>query len=168
MRNAQAVGGSREQLLFIARQPLAFLGILWSSLWINLAPWTYQSIGALGWIQVSLPRALYLLVLVAVPGFMLRMREEVHLRLRQRALLAAVGVTVFLTIAVALYAFLEPLGSDRVMFQGRYLAPVWLLLLLSVYGIKFARQQLGVPLLIGVLLMVMAQNLQTLVWTYWT
>ena len=124
----------------------------------------YESIGALGWIQIYFPRALYLLVFVAIPVFMLRMRDEVRLRLAQRALLAAVGVAVFLTISVALYAFLEPLGSDQLAFHACYLAPwsgsccccpctasglhgdSWALLLLPV-----------------VLLVVMTQNMYTLV-----
>jgi len=73
---------------------------------------------------------------------------------------------VFLTLAVALYAFLEPTGSERVFFQGRYLAPVWLLLLLSAYGIPFVQRHRGVPLLVGVLLVMMVQNLHTLISYY--
>jgi hypothetical protein len=102
-----------------------------------------RSIGILGWFTIALPAAFYLFVLVAGPMFLVRTRdEEVGPQLRSRALLAAVGVAVFVTMAVALYAFLSPIGSGHLSVQGRYLAPVWLLLL-SVYGIAFARNTWG-------------------------
>jgi hypothetical protein len=50
--------------------------------------------------------------------------------------------------------------------QGRYLAPIWLLLALSVYGIAFARRHLGQLFVVGVLLVMMAQNLDTLISYY--
>ena len=163
----QAVGGPHAQLLFILNQPLSFLGILWSNLQNNLLTWTFESIGRLGWLTIALPLRFYLFVLVAGLVFLIQTREEeVRLQLWRRALLAAVGVAVFLTLAVALYAFLEPTGSARVFFQGRYLAPVWLLLLLSAYGIPFVRRHRGVPLLVGVLLVMMVQNLHTLLTYY--
>jgi hypothetical protein len=81
-------------------------------------------------------------------------------------LLATIGLVVFLTLAVALYAFLEPTGSGRVFFQGRYLAPVWLLVLLSIYGLRFSNIRLGQPFVVGVLLLLMAQNFQTLISAY--
>jgi hypothetical protein len=92
--------------------------------------------------------------------------EEVGPQLRSRALLAAVGVAVFVTMAVALYAFLSPIGSGYLNVQGRYLAPIWLLLALSVYGIAFARRHLGQLFVVGVLLVMMAQNLDTLISYY--
>jgi uncharacterized membrane protein len=164
----QAGGGPQTQLLFILQQPLSFLGILWSNLQASLMAWTLGSIGILGWLTVALPPTLYLSVLLGGLGFFSRMREDVSLQLRQRALLAAVGVAVFLTMAVALYAFLEPTGSGKLGFQGRYLAPVWLLLLLSGYGIKFAQRQLGRLFMVGLLLVMMVMNLQTLVSSYHT
>jgi Predicted membrane protein (DUF2142) len=162
----QAVGGPHAQLLFILNQPLSFLGILWSNLQNNLLKWTFESIGVLGWFTIALPPTSYLVVLLGGLGFFVRMREDVRLQPWRRALLAAVGVAVFLTLAVALYAFLEPTGSGRVQFQGRYLAPVWLVLLLSVYGLRFAQRQLGRRFMVGVLLLIMVQNLQTLLSNY--
>lgn len=164
---AQAVGAPQTQLLFILHQPLGFLGILWSSLCNRLFAWTIESIGTLGWITIALPPAFYLFVLVAGPMFLIRTRdEEVGPQLRSRALLAAVGVAVFVTMAVALYAFLPPTASGYLSIQGRYLAPVWLLLLLSVYGIAFARRHLAQLFVVGVLLVMMAQNLDTLISYY--
>ncbi|MDR3633070.1 MAG: DUF2142 domain-containing protein [Isosphaeraceae bacterium] len=162
----QAAGGPHAQLLFILHQPLSFLGIVWSNVREGLLAWTLQSIGVLGWLSFALPAALYLVALLGGIGFFVRMKEEVRLQPWRRALLAAVGVALFLTMAVALYAFLEPLGSDRIYVQGRYLIPVWLLLLLSVYGIGFAQRQLGRLFMVGVLLVVMVQNLQTLISVY--
>ncbi|MFI5258672.1 MAG: DUF2142 domain-containing protein [Candidatus Limnocylindrales bacterium] len=163
----QAVGGSHAQLLFILHQPLSFLGIVWSNLQGNLLMWTFQAIGILGWLTIWLPPAAYLLVLLAGAVFLIRMSDdEVRLQLWRRALLAGVSVAVFLTMAVALYAFLEPIGSGRVLFQGRYLAPVWLLLLLSAYGIRFAQRHLGQLVVVGVVLLLMALNFQTLISYY--
>jgi uncharacterized membrane protein len=164
---AQAAGDPQAQLLFILHQPFSFLGIVWSNVQSNLFMWTLESIGYLGWFTILLPPAFYLFVLLAGPMFLVRTSdEEVGPQLRSRALLAAVGVAVFVPMAVALYAFLSPIGSGKVDFQGRYLAPVWLLLLLSVYGIAFARKHLGQLFVVGVLLVMMAQNLDTLISYY--
>jgi len=62
---APAVGGAHAQLLFILQQPMDFLGIVWanvSSQWTN---WTTEGIGALGWLTVTLPPVLYVVVLEA-------------------------------------------------------------------------------------------------------
>ena len=164
---AQAVGAPQTQLLFILHQPLGFLGILWSNLCTSLFAWTIESIGTLGWTTIALPPAFYLFVLMAGPMFLIRTRdEEVGPQLRSRALLAAVGVAVFVTMAVALYAFLSPIGSGYLLVQGRYLAPVWLLLLLSASGIRVAQRHLGQPFVVGVLLLMMVQNLNTLISYY--
>ena len=162
----QGGGGPQAQLLFIARQPLDFLGIVWSNLQANLVKWPLESIGVLGWFTIALPPLSYLLVLVGGFGALLQWREDVRLRARERALLAVVGAAVFGTMVVALYAFLEPTGSGQVQVQGRYLAPVLLLLLLSVYGIRFAPRPLGRFATVGVVLVVAAQNLQTLISVY--
>ena len=163
---AQDVGGPEAQLSFILHQPLGFLGILWSNVQNDVLKWTLQGIGVLGWLAFALQPTLYLAVLLGGLGLFFRMREEVTLQAWRRVLLAAVGVTVFLTMAVALYAFLEPIGSGRIYVQGRYLAPVWLLLLLSAYGIKFARRQLGRGFLVGLLLVMMVLNMDALISHY--
>jgi uncharacterized membrane protein len=160
-----AAGGPGTQLMFIIREPLGFLGILWSNLQNSLLTWTFESIGALGWLKIAMPPAFYLFVLVAGLVLVVRGGEIVSLQPWRRALLAAVGVAVFLTLAIALYAFLEPTGSGRVFFQGRYLAPVWLLLL-SVCGIKFAERYRGILIIVGVSLVIIAQNLVTLMSYY--
>ena len=162
----EAGGGPHAQLLFILHDPLSFLAILWTNTLDELPGWTLETIGVLGWLRVFLPMALYLFVVVAAVAFVVRMREEVDLEPWRRVLLAAVGALVFLTMAVALYAFLEPTGSQRVFFQGRYLAPVWLLLLLSIYGMRFAASYRGVRVVFVVALIMMASNLQTLMSTY--
>jgi uncharacterized membrane protein len=159
--------GAGEQLMFVLQQPLAFLGILWSSLGNNLLTWTLESIGILGWFTIALPPALYIFILVAGVAFFVGMEEKVSLQVRQRILLAATGVAVFVTMAVALYVFL-PTSSGELSFQGRYLAPVWLLLLLSAYGIRFIKRRVSPLSLIGVLLVIMLVNLQTLLTFYGT
>ena len=98
--------------------------------------------------------------------FVLRMEERVDLRRRERALLALVGGVVFLSMAIALYAFIEPVGSGRVYIQGRYLAPVILVLLLSVYGIRFAPRRVGLVFVGGTMLVVMLETIRTLASTY--
>ena len=162
----QVGGGSQTQLQFILHQPLDFLGVLWDNMQRNLAVWLLESIGAFGWLTVRLPAAFYLFAVVGGVGFFFRMSEAVHLDRWRRAILAGVGVAVFLTIAVALYAFLEHAGSDRVYVQGRYLAPVLLPLLLSVYGIRFAPRRLCAPFVVFVALVMMLQSLQTLISAY--
>jgi uncharacterized membrane protein len=162
---AQTDAGASGQLMFVLHQPLGFLGILWSSLQNNLLRWTFETIGVLGWFTVALPPALYLFVLVAGFGFYVGMEERVGLQISQRTLLAAAGVATFVTMAVALFVFL-PTSSGEMSFQGRYLAPVWLLLLLSAYGIRFTKRHLGALSVIGVLLVIMVVNLQTLMSFY--
>ena len=88
--------------------------------------------------------------------------------LRQRALMAAVrAIAVFMTIAVALYAFLAPIGSRQITFQGRYLVPVLLLLLLSAYGSRIVqRRHRGAPFLAGALVLILVLDLGTIVSSY--
>ncbi len=163
-----AAAGPNGQLQFILHQPLVFLGILWSNIQDRLILWTIGGIGALGWLRVTFSPAFYLSVVMAGLVLFIRTGEDVRLQLRRRALLAATGIAVFLTLAVALYAFIEPMGSGRIFFQGRYLVPVWLLLLLSVYGTPLVKRYRGLPLLAGVSIAMMAVNLATLVSTYST
>ncbi len=162
----QAAGGPRDQLLFILNKPIAFLRILFFNIRRDGITWLTGTIGKLGWLRISMPTAFYVFVL-GVLGLSLGMREDVGLRLRQRALLAAVAGAVFLTMAIALYAFIEPTGSRRVFFQGRYLAPVGLLLLLSVYGSGFTRRRPGMVFVAGASLVMVLTNLQTLISAYY-
>jgi uncharacterized membrane protein YhaH (DUF805 family) len=59
-----------------------------------------------------------------------------------------------------------PTPNGEIVFQGRYLAPVWLLLLLSLYGLRFMRWHVSRLSMIGALLVIMVVNLQTLVSQY--
>jgi len=68
-------------------------------------------------------------------------------------------------MAIVLSVFL-PIVNGEIGFQGRYLVPVWLLFLLSAYGIRFARWRLDALAMIGMLLLIMVVNLQTLATTY--
>jgi uncharacterized membrane protein len=165
-RGAATIGGPMAQVQFIVTQPLAFLEILGASLQRYGVVWALESIGTLGWLNVWLPFALYVFVVVVGIGLFLRMAEPVVLHRWQRALLAGVGVAVFLTMAVALYAFLEPVGSGGIFFQGRYLAPVWLVLLLSTYGIRFAPRRLGTVFVTAALVVIMVESLATVVRAY--
>jgi uncharacterized membrane protein len=162
---AQVSSGAREQLAFVLTQPLAFLGVLWSSLGDHLVAWTLQTIGVLGWFTIGLPAALYLFVILGGVAFYFGMPETVGLQVWQRFLLAAVGLAVFITVAVALYVFL-PTPDGEISMQGRYLAPVLLPLLLAGYGIRFARWRLDALSLVAVLVVIMVVNLQALASAY--
>jgi len=161
-----ATAGPRAQLTFMAHQPLGFARILWDNLQNGLLDWTLGTIGTLGWLTIAVPQTFSLFILVAGLVFFMGMEEETGLQPWRRALLAAVGVAVFLTLAVALYAFLEPAGSQQVFFQGRYLAPVWLLLMLSAYGVRFVHTHRRIVFIIGVFLVIMVENLRALVSAY--
>jgi predicted Co/Zn/Cd cation transporter (cation efflux family) len=117
--------------------------------------------------DVALPPVFYAIVLSAGFVFFFWMGEDVHLEAWRRALLATVAVAIYVTIAIALYGFLEPIGSRLIVFQGRYLVPVWLLLSLSVYGTRFVQRHRAAPFLVGVLLLMMAVNLGTIVSSYY-
>jgi uncharacterized membrane protein len=158
--------GPRAQLLFIAHQPLGFARILWDNLQNGLLDWTLGTIGTLGWLTIALPQTFSLFVLVAGLVFFMGMEEETGLKVWRRSLLAGVAVVVFLTLAVALYAFLEPAGSQRVFFQGRYLGPIWLLLMLSAYGVRFVHRYRRTLFIIGVFVAIMVENLYVLVSRY--
>jgi hypothetical protein len=69
------------------------------------------------------------------------------------------------TIGVVLFIAL-PTASGQISFQGRYLLPVWLVLLLSVYGLRFTKWRLSRLSMGGALLVMMVVNLQTLVSHY--
>ncbi len=157
--------GARDQLILILQQPLGFLGVLGSSMQNHLLKWILESIGVLGWFTVALPPALYVFVLFAGVAFYFGRKEEVTLETANRLLLAAVAVATFVTLAVALYVFLPTINGE-ISFQGRYLVPVWLLLLLSAYGIRFTRQHLDAAVMIGMLVVIVAVNLLTLASAY--
>jgi hypothetical protein len=162
-----AAGLPNTQLSFVVHQPLDFLGIVWSNLADNMFR-SAASIGILGWMTVALPPVFYAIAVSSGFVFFFWMGEDVHLELRQRALMAAVAVAVFLTIAIALYAFLAPIGSRQITFQGRYLVPVWLLLLLSAYGSRIVqRRRRGAPLLAGALVLMMVLDLGTIISSYY-
>jgi hypothetical protein len=161
---AVAIGDPHSRLWQMLQSPLEFLGILGSNLPVNLAHGLIQTVGVLGWLNVALPPAFYAFVLAVALAFFLLLGEEVRLQPWQRVLLAAVGIAVFLTIMVALYAFLKPPADVGV--NGRYLVPVWLLLMLSVYGTRTLPRRRGVPFIVGVLVVMMAVNLQTLMAVY--
>jgi uncharacterized membrane protein len=150
----------------MAQHPLGFARILWDNLQNGLLDWTLGTIGTLGWLTISLPQTFSLFVLVAGLVFFMGMDEETGLQMWRRAVLAGVAVAVFLTLAVALYAFLEPAGSLRVFFQGRYLGPIWLLLMLSAYGVRFVNRYRRKLFIIGVLVVIMAENLHVLLSRY--
>jgi uncharacterized membrane protein len=162
---AEADIGARDQLILVLREPFEFLAILWSNLQNHLLKWTLESIGVLGWLTVALPTALYVFVLIAGIAFFFGRQEQVGLLTRQRMLLAAVAAATFVSMAIVLSVYL-PIVNGEIGFQGRYLAPVWLLVLLSAYGIRFARWRLDALAMIGMLLVIMVVNLQTLVTTY--
>ena len=162
---AQTNTGAGDQLLFVMSQPLAFLGILWSNLANGLLGWILESVGILGWLTFALPTALYVFVLFAGFAFFFGSEETVSLRPWQRAILAAAGIAAFVTIGVVLYIVLST-PKGEISFQGRYLVPVWLTLLLSVYGIRFVKWRLSRLSMISALLVIMVVNLQTLVSQY--
>jgi uncharacterized membrane protein len=161
-----AAAGPNAQLLFIAQHPLGFARILWDNLQNGLLDWTLGSIGSLGWLTISLPQTFSLFVLVAGLVFFMGMDEETGLLPWNRLLLAGVAVAVFFTLAVALYAFLEPAGSLRVFFQGRYLGPIWLLLMLSAYGIRFVHRHRRTLFIIAVFVVMMVENLHIVLSRY--
>lgn len=165
-RTSLGVGGPNAQVSFILHQPLDFLGIVWAGL-PDMVFRSAASVGILGWMTLALPPVFYAIVTSAGFSFFLLLGEDVHLGLRQRALMAVVGVGVAFTIAIALYVFLEPIGSRHIGFQGRYLVPVWLLLLLSAYGFPLARRHRGAPLMFGILIVMMVLDLGTVVTSYY-
>ncbi len=156
----------RAQLSFMAHQPLGFARILWDNLQNGLLDWTLGSIGTLGWLTIALPQTFSLFILVAGLVLFMGMEEETGLQLWRRAVLAGVAVAVFLTLAIALYAFLEPAGSLRVFFQGRYLGPIWLLLMLSAYSVRFVHRHRRTLFIIGVFAAMMVENLHILLSRY--
>jgi len=164
---ASAAGaGVSGQAHFILHHPLGFASVLWENVSATMMGWVEQSIGLLGWLQIPLPQTFYLFVLVVGLKFFMGMDEKLTLQTWRRLLLGAVGVAMFLTLAISVYVFLEPVGSARVFLQGRYLAPIWLLLMLSVYGIRLVQQHWRVIFITAVFLLMLAQNFHTLMAYY--
>lgn len=162
---AGADTGAGQHLASLLNEPAVFLGMLLSNVQTDLLKWVLQSIGIVGWLTILLPTALYVFVLVAGLMFFFGMSEMVNLRRWQRALMAAAAVIAFISIGVAVYLFL-PIRDGDLFIQGRYLIPLWLLLLLSAYGIRFSKVRLSTTAMSAVLLVVMAWNLQTLASSY--
>lgn len=129
-------GGPAAQIAFILTSPLGFLAIFatnvrsqWQAIW-------FESVGILGWFSVALPTVAYFVVLLAGPVLAYRSPGDAAPKGHDRVMLAGLAFLVFATFAAILFVFLTPVGGDKIAFQGRYFVPVWLLALLSVYGLR--------------------------------
>jgi uncharacterized membrane protein len=155
-------GGAMGQAPYILHHPHAFTTVFWANMKSTLMGWVDESIGLLGWLQIPLPQTFYLGALVVGLTFFMGMDEQLALPAWRRLVLGAVGVGMFLTLSLAVYVILEPIGSTRVFLQGRYLTPIWLLLMLSAYGVRFVHQHRRVIFIAAVFLLMFAQNFHTL------
>jgi uncharacterized membrane protein len=155
-----------QQIAALLHNPLGFLSVLWENMKSTSTAWVQQSIGQLGWLSIPFAQTFYLFVLVMGLTLFMGMDEKLTLQPWRRLLIGGVGLTVFLTLAVAVYVFLELPGSGRVFLQGRYLAPIWLLMMLSVYGVRFIQRHWRTVFIVAVFLVIMAQNFHTLIAYY--
>ena len=153
---------------FMAHQPLGFARILWDNLQNGLLDWTLGSIGTLGWLTIALPQTFSLFILVAGLVLFMGMEEETGLQLWRRAVLAGVAVAVFLALAIRQRpAFLEPAGSLRCRFsRAATLGPSGSCWMLSAYGVRFVNRYRRKLFIIGVLVVIMAENLHVLLSRY--
>jgi uncharacterized membrane protein len=161
-------GGSvaADQVRALLGDPTRFANVLASNVHGDIWTWLLESIAAFGWLNLYLAPAAYFFALVLFVGVYLRSPETVPLTGGQRLLLVAVGVATFLTIATTLYIVLEPLGSDYISMQGRYLSPVLLVFSLAAYGLWFAPRRIG-RLFVTVSVVVLAvESLRSLAGAY--
>ena len=159
-------GGPPEQIAYLLGSPLRLLEVIGATLKTQWLVLLVESVGMLGWVAVFLPLPLYLLVLLVLPTTVFRGPSQPTPGLRERVALAAVGVAIFLTLSAELFVFLTPVGIGLVGYQGRYLVPVWLVLLLAVTGVRVTRADRGHGLVVVAAVLVAALDLATAVTTY--
>ena len=134
-----------QQMRYVAAHPLRVSATLGGDLWSNGWQYTREAIGVLGWLQVPLPKAVYVSTLVAALLILLSTTSDAAARTRVIAgsgILAAVAL-----ISLGMYLMFMPVGADYVHgIQGRYYLPV-LPLLAIVFGRRRALVDERWPLL---------------------
>ena len=155
-----------DQVLSVAEHPLDFLGLVLASTTHDGLRWALEGIGVLGWALIPMSPALYLAIVLGGFGFLARVHDGLNPPRRERLLLALAGLLVFLTIALLLDGYDIRTTVGLLLIQGRYLGPVVLPILLSVYGVRFASRRLGTRFVVGILLIMMLGSLETLISAY--
>ena len=125
------------QVLFILTHPLQFVGIVINNLIQYGAVLLKEWIGVMGYRYWAYPNFLYILFVgTVVMAVLFDSRPPMDYSQKDRLILFfAFVIGIFLTFS-SLYILLNPVGSDLINRDGRYLIPLMPLLLFAAYPSK--------------------------------
>jgi len=128
----------KEQLMFIASQPLNLLKVIIDTFLQNGAIYTNQFIGNLGWLDTPLPPFFigsYVTVLVLVS--MVSNQKDIEISYLQKFIVFTTFILNGILVCILLYLSWTPIGGDTVEgIQGRYFIPIAPLFFLLFYNRK--------------------------------
>ena len=114
------------QLQFLLAEPLQFPTVVLHSVQDLRIPYWYSSIGLLGWLDVLLPRYVYVTYpIVLLVACLVDQERQVLFALWQKIICAAVVFSAVFAALLSVYLTWTPVGNRIIdAFQGRYLIPV--------------------------------------------
>jgi uncharacterized membrane protein len=130
-----------RQLRSVLHHPAGFAGVVIRTLDQQGGTLLHQLVGRLGLLTVPLP-AYLVMALGLVAGFILLTAPRTGtLRVWQRSLFIGVVLATAAATCLSLYATWTPVAAPVITgLQGRYFTPLFLLGMLSIYGLPAAKR----------------------------
>ena len=124
----------------------------------------YWMVGLLGWLTINVSQVAALLMFGLIVVFMGGFDQEPPVGRRDRTVMLLTWAATMLSTCLALYAALNVVGGSSVNgIQGRYLTPMFPLLLLGIYRLRLRRRSYVVILLLVGLALVAVSTMRA-VW----
>jgi uncharacterized membrane protein len=114
----------QAQIKYVMENPLGFMGILYDSVVRNFITHLRQFIGVLGWLNIYLPKWIYILWSIFAVGSIFSITKPATSRDKFFVITGLWGISVsFITcmaIFISLYLIWMPVGALSIEVQGRY------------------------------------------------
>jgi uncharacterized membrane protein len=123
-----------QQLFFILRNPISFIGIIFRTLPAAWEGYVVSLVGVLGHVNIPLPGVLYLLYPVAlIAAALTDPRDPAELSPMRRTALVGIFAACAGCVLTMAYLGWNPVGRETISgVQGRYFVPALPLLLLAI------------------------------------
>jgi len=159
---------SVEQIKFIVGHPIAFADAVFNTLGGAAFGYGYWMTGLLGWLTVNVSQTAVVLIFGLILLFIGGTEEEPLVATQDRAVLLLTWAAAMAAMLASLYAGLNVVGGATVNgIQGRYLTPVFPLLLLGVYRLRFKRRHTVVLILIVTLAIIALWTMRAIWYHYY-
>ncbi|MFN7160407.1 MAG: DUF2142 domain-containing protein [Candidatus Gracilibacteria bacterium] len=137
------------QMMHILQHPFAFIQTLVNSINTSFDFYWKNLFGILGWMDYPLYNLHYLLLIIFAVFLLCGAHEDVPLSGKRRWFFAGLFALCSSMLFAILYILDDPVGGTLVSFmQGKYLLPLFPLLLLSFYHLKIKASHLKIAFVI--------------------